>query len=643
MARSTNSSDPITDDSLVDVCAAPSISRREYSEESFTGSKFAEAMNNPDWRRRRAGCSSCEFTATTSNNTNHASPRSSESSHKVAEEGFISYIKNGNTSPWNFIDSTNQSQPSLCSSEPDIKDSNVSSTNEERGGLDHDNVQPADSRSIGDAMGGLCTVRFNVDLVGGRYKGRQLRVFEVSPLPPYAGNTQEHGKSIASIDKEAPIAYIQPVVGKRPRTKQGTENPPDERGRTSRHASPTKFSDGRNLEDERIERAREAVLKDPAVTKIGGGHVQSQPKTMSRPASSVEQARKNEELERRKAAFMKILQKLQQGSKQENESTKRDALNKSSLGRGYPWGPKSSRQSSSVTQQYSYDSGIGSLYSDPPARRGDSNDSGIHDDSDVLTYGLNPRAREFLSFKRGFPAEPQSQEVINFPDEGFLKSMVSGQRSTRDELAIEKHVETGSRNPGMPLPVLQSDTSLNSTGNTSNPEISTADTNKQDTGEFNYSSKLLPVKFGVPLGACDSSVRNILSPAVLPGLGLGGILPTPATFGSPPNPAMIEPLLQHYSAAPGPFMGNSAVPQMLFNPILGSGCFPARPHPVPKPTNPDPIQQQQYEEYIEWRKANEPGYALACKGRQQRRAQRGPTTQPAPVHHPPSDGAQTVQ
>ncbi|KAF4345458.1 hypothetical protein FBEOM_567 [Fusarium beomiforme] len=599
-------------------------------------------MNNPDWRRRRAGCSSCEFTATGSG-MNHARPSSSEISHKVSEKRAISYMNNGNISAWAFIDGANQSQLSLCSSEPDIKDSNVSSTNEEHGSLSQDNIEPTESKSIGNAMGGLCIVRFDVDLVGGQYKGRQLRVFEVSPIPLHAGNTQDHGTAIASIDREAPIAYIQRVVGKRPRTEQGTENHLDESGPTPRHASLTKFSNGSSLYDEKVGRAREALLKDPSVTKIGSGHVNSQSKIMSRLPLPMEQSRESEEVERRKAAFRKILHKLQQGSKLQTESTKRNAFSASSRLRGYPWGPRSSRHSSSFAQQHSSDSGIGSLYSDPPTRRDASSDSGIRIDSDVLTYGLNPRAREFLSFKKGFSAESQSQEIINFSDEDVLKTILSDHINFKDERNFEKPVETESRNLDIPMPVLQSDTNVNSTGNTSNPEFSTADTTKQDVGEFNYSSKVSPTKFGVPLGACGTSVRNILPPGVLPGLGLGGILPTPATFGSPPNPSMIEPLMQQYSFATGPFMGNYALPQMLFNPTLRSGCFPARPQPIPKPTNPDPIQQQQYEEYIEWRKANEPGYALACKSRQQRRAQRGSTTQAPPLLHSSNDGARTVQ
>jgi hypothetical protein len=46
------------------------------------------------------------------------------------------------------------------------------------------------------------------------------------------------------------------------------------------------------------------------------------------------------------------------------------------------------------------------------------------------------------------------------------------------------------------------------------------------------------------------------------------------------------------------------------------------PLPVPKPKIPNAQEQQMYEQWIEWRKANEPGYAQECKLRQARRSQR---------------------
>ena len=57
--------------------------------------------------------------------------------------------------------------------------------------------------------------------------------------------------------------------------------------------------------------------------------------------------------------------------------------------------------------------------------------------------------------------------------------------------------------------------------------------------------------------------------------------------------------------------------------ILPPALSQIPPGPVPKPRFPNARGQQAYEEWIEWRKANEPGYALECKARQARRVHRG--------------------
>lgn len=58
-------------------------------------------------------------------------------------------------------------------------------------------------------------------------------------------------------------------------------------------------------------------------------------------------------------------------------------------------------------------------------------------------------------------------------------------------------------------------------------------------------------------------------------------------------------------------------------PYANTSVDTSQPLPVPKPRMPDSSDQQAYEAWIEWRKAHEPGYAMECKLRQQRRAQRG--------------------
>ncbi|KAL0942457.1 uncharacterized protein CTRU02_200343 [Colletotrichum truncatum] len=81
---------------------------------------------------------------------------------------------------------------------------------------------------------------------------------------------------------------------------------------------------------------------------------------------------------------------------------------------------------------------------------------------------------------------------------------------------------------------------------------------------------------------------------------------------------------------PGSQMNNSFAPIPLQVPNCGSfnvNQAPAPssnigPPPVQKPRMPDAMGQQNYEAYVEWRKANEPGYAYECKKRQARRAGR---------------------
>lgn len=69
-------------------------------------------------------------------------------------------------------------------------------------------------------------------------------------------------------------------------------------------------------------------------------------------------------------------------------------------------------------------------------------------------------------------------------------------------------------------------------------------------------------------------------------------------------------------------------PSSTFRYLQPVTAAPQRPRPVPKPKVPSANSQQAYEAWIEWRKANEPGYAMECKQRQQRRSQRIKTAGP---------------
>lgn len=68
-----------------------------------------------------------------------------------------------------------------------------------------------------------------------------------------------------------------------------------------------------------------------------------------------------------------------------------------------------------------------------------------------------------------------------------------------------------------------------------------------------------------------------------------------------------------------------------------------RPHfPVTqKPRDHDPFKQQQYEAYLEWRKANEPGYHIRCKMRQANRIVRQHQMKQGELKVPTNNGEKT--
>jgi len=81
-------------------------------------------------------------------------------------------------------------------------------------------------------------------------------------------------------------------------------------------------------------------------------------------------------------------------------------------------------------------------------------------------------------------------------------------------------------------------------------------------------------------------------------------------------------------APPPGLVKTPPIPYAIYGqpPVLGTDRkIPApRPHflVTQKPRDHDPVKQQQYEAYLEWRKANEPGYHMKCKMRQAQRVVR---------------------
>lgn len=89
-----------------------------------------------------------------------------------------------------------------------------------------------------------------------------------------------------------------------------------------------------------------------------------------------------------------------------------------------------------------------------------------------------------------------------------------------------------------------------------------------------------------------------------------------------PSPPM-APVNRATLTAPAPLISSAGPVARNIPHILPPALSQIPPGPVPKPRFPNARAQQAYEEWIEWRKANEPGYALECKARQARRSHRG--------------------
>ncbi|KAL2148340.1 hypothetical protein VTH82DRAFT_2260 [Thermothelomyces myriococcoides] len=91
-----------------------------------------------------------------------------------------------------------------------------------------------------------------------------------------------------------------------------------------------------------------------------------------------------------------------------------------------------------------------------------------------------------------------------------------------------------------------------------------------------------------------------------------------------------QPITHTFESTPIQGATLNGLPVVSFIPVtplplaIGSSCRPVRPYfPVTtKPRDHDPVKQQLYEAYLEWRKANEPGYHMKCKMRQANRVMR---------------------
>ncbi|KAM7195443.1 hypothetical protein V8F20_007502 [Naviculisporaceae sp. PSN 640] len=118
---------------------------------------------------------------------------------------------------------------------------------------------------------------------------------------------------------------------------------------------------------------------------------------------------------------------------------------------------------------------------------------------------------------------------------------------------------------------------------------------------------------------------NAFNPFAAPGPQIS--LPNVNPFGTFPPPDVALPFVPpppgftRNTTLPGPLRPALPILGERQQPLFGPAGKKAQP-PFPvieKPRDHDPVKQQQYEAYLEWRKANEPGYHIECKMRQAKR------------------------
>ncbi|KAL2157109.1 hypothetical protein VTH06DRAFT_7024 [Thermothelomyces fergusii] len=145
------------------------------------------------------------------------------------------------------------------------------------------------------------------------------------------------------------------------------------------------------------------------------------------------------------------------------------------------------------------------------------------------------------------------------------------------------------------------------------------------------------IRSGLPVGsypgqllshgglAATMSAATIASPQVFAATNL----PAASAFNTFPQTAGLQVPVCTQSTIPGvniyPHQTVSFIPVTPIPlAVAPSGSKPTRPYfPVTtKPRDHDPVKQQLYEAYLEWRKANEPGYHMKCKMRQANRVMR---------------------
>ncbi|KAH6899894.1 hypothetical protein B0T10DRAFT_554452 [Thelonectria olida] len=340
--------------------------------------------------------------------------------------------------------------------------------------------------------------------------------------------------------------------------------------------------------------------------------IQAESEVQNTPSATVQSCHDNPDLQKKHTAFQKMLQKLQRKNPQAPQVSQVHQVSQVSR-KGFDAQSRQFKERSCISMPErqahgngSSDSGIGLYPNTNKREKQDSTDSGISIGSSAKQ--LNPRAREFLT----------RDQVTSLINEKLDK--VNGR-------SVPAKASIGLVLPHKSIPAVPEKREAFE-GKTASPSAfrGTASSNVSHSPfdrlfGFAPPSNLGFHANGPPLGPTV--------PSIIPQSGLGLNVESLATFGGAggqgnlSNAKPAPPILNMSMTTALPFMNNFPVPLVMPTSSWGSVEGP-RPLlcPVPKPRKPDTQDQQAYEAWIEWRKATEPGYAMECKNRQQRRTRR---------------------
>ncbi|KFA79384.1 hypothetical protein S40288_06088 [Stachybotrys chartarum IBT 40288] len=347
------------------------------------------------------------------------------------------------------------------------------------------------------------------------------------------------------------------------------------------------------------------IFEDPAVARVGRRHhlvgLGTQNVVAKDYIDGSLAASRDSILEAKNVAFQKMLKKLQ-GNKNMQDSDHghrppQDEVKHVTPKIAAAMSPANRPQANGILKDLR--SGV---KSDPTARYGNLTGGPNSEFETSAGYRArakpwNPRAREFFSYNadQKFPdTEPSSVSTRHSPIASLFNS--------KENACYQRPEHTVPSIPGLdsefPIPMVP----------TTVPTFPPLDPTMSIAGPGPYCVLYPNIEQLQRLGA-TAFIPPIIHGATVTGgpFTTPGSLPMPPTAYGHPNFAPVPPLASF---------------QDMPNWNLGYSGDVARPYVVPKPrgAKPHPGDQQAYEAWIEWRKANEPGYAQECKQRQQRRA-----------------------